>query len=516
MRITKIVLHNFKRFSHLEMDVNRDLNIFIGDNESGKSSILQAIDITSRGSRYRIEEIGLDRLFNVSAIQAFMNGPREIDKMPMMFVELYVDANEEDLEGEINSSKRNFCGIRLKCCCDDNYSLQISQILKQPDATFPLEFYSITFETFSGKLFNAYDKKLNDLMIDNSQIGSPYSMHEYIRDIYHSRLDEVQRIDTRHKYHNKKTSFQNEVLSTFNAGIAPYSFAIRENSESNIETDITLTEDGVPLENKGTGTLCFIKTELAIKKSVNGIDAVLIEEPESHLCYTKMLELINLIKGSDDRQLFISTHSDLISTRLDLNKCFMFNSESVKYVCLSKISSGTAQFFKKAPDNNMLQFVLSKKAVLVEGDAEFILMEKFYKTVTSDELAKSGVGIIAVDGKCFKRYLEIAKLLNNKVAVITDNDGNFEANITSSYANFCNDKIKVFSDTDNARFTFEVCVYKDNQTLCDTMFSANRRTLSVQDYMLSNKAEAAFLLLDSTNDVTVPEYIQNAIKWIKD
>ena len=63
--ITKIKIHNFKRFKDLTLDVNPDINIFIGDNESGKSTILQAIDIVARGSRNRVENIGLDRIFNI-------------------------------------------------------------------------------------------------------------------------------------------------------------------------------------------------------------------------------------------------------------------------------------------------------------------------------------------------------------------------------------------------------------------------------------------------------------------
>lgn len=60
--ISKIKLHNFKRFQDLPLDLDPEMNIFIGDNESGKSTILQAIDLVARGSRTRIEEIGLDKL----------------------------------------------------------------------------------------------------------------------------------------------------------------------------------------------------------------------------------------------------------------------------------------------------------------------------------------------------------------------------------------------------------------------------------------------------------------------
>ena len=46
-------------------------------------------------------------------------------------------------------------------------------------------------------------------------------------------------------------------------------------------------------------------------------------------------------------------------------------------------------------------------------------------------ICKLNIGVIAVDGKCFKRYLEISKILGNKVAVITDNDKNYIDNITN-------------------------------------------------------------------------------------
>lgn len=88
MIIQKVILHNFKRFQHLELDLDPTMNIFIGDNESGKSTILQAIDLVARGSRTRIENIGIDRLFNVETIKSFMANIN-MDNLPEMFVELY-------------------------------------------------------------------------------------------------------------------------------------------------------------------------------------------------------------------------------------------------------------------------------------------------------------------------------------------------------------------------------------------------------------------------------------------
>jgi predicted ATP-dependent endonuclease of OLD family len=223
-----------------------------------------------------------------------------------------------------------------------------------------------------------------------------------------------------------------------------------------------------------------------------------------------MKKLIRKISESTGRQLFIATHNDLISSRLDLRKSILLNSNSSAPVLLKNIPDETARFFMKAPDNNVLQFILSKKVVLVEGDAEYILMGLFFEK--PDEF---DVHIISVGGTSFKRYLDIAKVLGIKTAVIRDNDKNYESNCADNYSDYTCDFIQVFSDTDNNRCTFEVALYQDNTELCDKLFKSGRKTLTVQDYMLKNKADAAFALLEAPDEVKPPSYILEAIEWIK-
>lgn len=95
MVIEKLKLLNFKRFDSLEIEFDEELNIFVGDNESGKSTILQAIDIVIRGSRHMVEDIGLERLFNKSTIDRFMNASsRAIENLPILRVELFRSDHE--------------------------------------------------------------------------------------------------------------------------------------------------------------------------------------------------------------------------------------------------------------------------------------------------------------------------------------------------------------------------------------------------------------------------------------
>ena len=185
---------------------------------------------------------------------------------------------------------------------------------------------------------------------------------------------------------------------------------------------------------------------------------------------------------------------------------------------MSFIGDETAKFFMKAPDNNMLQFVMAKKVILVEGDAEFILMDAFCRRVLNHSLTELGIDVISVDGKCFKRYLEIAKELKMRVAVITDNDGNYAENIMAAYQGYMNnefDNIHIYADESDVRRTFEVAVYNDNQNDCNELFEGGRRTLTVQEYMLANKAEVAYRLLSQKSETLVtPQYIRNALEWV--
>lgn len=75
--------------------------------------------------------------------------------------------------------------------------------------------------------------------------------------------------------------------------------------------------------------------------------------------------------------------------------------------------------------------------------------------------------------------------------------------------------IKVYADTNNDRYTFEVAVYQDNTADCNELFGADRRTLSVEQYMLANKAEAAYKLMTQKSEtIVVPQYIREALIWV--
>lgn len=514
--IKSIRLHNYCRFRELSLEFDEYLNLFIGDNESGKSTILSAIDLVLSGSRSKVETIGLDKLFNINSIDEFFQTTRTFNELPHLFIELFLDDQGlKELEGRSNPSGKYAHGIFLYCEPAKELSKEIIEILKQDEKNFPFEYYSISFKTFSGESYSGYRKFLKHLVIENTKISNDYATRSYINTVYQSFIDGSERNKNLNEYRKYKNKFKDEVLKTINKKISDYSFAIKSNSMNNLETDLTITENNIDIANMGLGRQCFIRTEFALQKNGKDLDVILLEEPENHLSHINMHKLINRIKESDTRQIFISTHSDLISTRLDLRKSILLNSNSCTPLLLNDLDEETAKFFMKAPDNNVLEYIMSDKAILVEGNAEFILMKQLYKNICGSNIEDDNIHIISVGGTSFKRYLDIANILEIKTAVIRDNDGNYKENIENSFSEYTSDYVKIFSEENDDIRTFEIALYNLNQDQCDTLFEPGRRSLTVLEYMLSNKAECAFQLLDkSGNNLITPEYIQRAVKWI--
>ncbi|HDS1308070.1 ATP-dependent nuclease [Pseudomonas helleri] len=518
--IRRLVLKNFKRFKSLELEFDPELNILVGGNEAGKSSVLQALDIVLSASRSKVESLGLETLFNAECIADFLDGERKIDDLPELLLEVYLDGidGHHDLDGRNNSKGTDHLGIKMVCKPVDEYTKEIQAILAEKHESFPFEYYGVHFLTFTDEAIFPHKKPLKHLLIDSSQINNEYATREYTRSMYAAHATVVQRNLHGFEYRKAKSKFKDDVFKAMNEALDTYKFDVRTSPKASVETDIIITEGDIPIDSKGKGRQCFIKTEFALRNREHALDVLLLEEPENHLSHVHMHKLIERIRESVKKQLFIATHSSFIATRLNLKKVLILSEENPsRPASLKNLSQGTAEFFMKAPDNNVLELALCKKAILVEGDAEFILMDTLYRNSSEGASTNAdGIHVISVDGTSFKRYLELARLLGIKVAAIRDNDGNYQANCVVNYVDFVSDSIQVFADANDARHTFEVCMYQDNKAICDDQFLAGRKTLTVEDYMLKNKTDAAFQLLEKKGaDIVAPEYIQQAVAWIR-
>ena len=527
--IEEIKLKNFKRFRETTIPFNKGRNMLIGENGVGKSSVLLAISCVLSGSYSLIEKLGVHTLFNVEVIQEFMNSEKKYVDLPIVEVELFItnEVVNHEINGKKNSTGTEKNGLKMRICPNDDLSELLADSLEKTKI-FPYEYYNVEFSTFSDRSYSSYRKYPNYIRysyMDNTKINSKHAMKEFVNRIYESKTDRSLRYRINNEYRDLTHQFSDDLYTKFALESSEdLKIKLNTQSESSFQDNISVEKAGIFIENLGQGEKTFINTDFMLANSNEDTNVIIIEEPENHLSYLNMHKLIDRIMAADDeKQTFIATHSNMIASRLDLKNAVFFSELGITK--LNDLTLETSKFFEKAPDNNVLNFILSERALLVEGDAEYILLNEFYKWIHGKEPYNDSVTILSCGGKTFKRYLELARILNKKVAVITDNDQDYNTNIFNNYSEYESDQIRIYAEEDNKLYTFEVSLYENNRTFIESYLANPRMNNGVQNYMLNNKAESAFRLLslftndnpDTTiNKFSIPTYIEEAIKWIAD
>lgn len=75
MYISKLVVKNYKLLKDVNLDLNERINIFVGENDSGKSTILEVLSIITSGklNGYAFERQIKANMFNDEARKEYIN-----------------------------------------------------------------------------------------------------------------------------------------------------------------------------------------------------------------------------------------------------------------------------------------------------------------------------------------------------------------------------------------------------------------------------------------------------------
>lgn len=521
--IKRLYIKGLKKFKEMDVIFNENINILIGDNESGKSTILEAINIVLNQKYKTTDKSILNDLFNVDIVKAFKNNP-SVATLPSIFIQIEFKSSYNHPElyfGENNKENKEEYGIAFECKYVDDPEYNITEKINA--GVIPLEYYTLTWTTFQGSTYNMLKKPLETVFIDTSEESNISSFNYYNKTIFNRTIDEKDKMKI-------KDDFRQGMRNVFE-GLSvdkiddTKSFAINDKKVI-LESILSIKDGDIPIENKGSGMENLIKTEIALTKSQKSFDSIMIEEPENHLSFTNLRKMIkNIQKQQVNSQIILTTHNDYIASSLDLkNIIWIQNNQTVS---LKDIDEKDSQFFIKAPNNNLLLFLLSSKIVLVEGPTEYLLFPMFFTKQTGKTLEESGIAILSCNGIQYKRYLNISKQLDKKIAVITDNDEKDDRIQKSKTFNNENENIHIFMSDDINEFTWEVCLFNKNEDVLieNIEIDPNAKYEYVSHpkldvhlrKMLNNKADTAYDIL--TNDslqLDPPDYVQEAIKWLND
>lgn len=546
--VEHIVIKNFKQFVEMPIFFSKGINILVGDNGTGKTTILEAIELALTG-RYRGESINRclsECLFNKSVVDDYIasidNGDPE--PPPEISVEVFLRGGDpHDLgsfQGDRNSTGVKASGFKLVIGLDKSYRHEYEVLLNEGSLhSLPIEYYTARFETF------AYDVVTPRLLPIKAAVVNP-SVDLYgfraesraTRTLYDS-LDDRCKVALAQGYRVALKSYRdsatvadiNMQLASMNlVGDDRATLAVDSGTRDSWKGDLVVAVKDIPYPHIGSGMQCKLLSGVALSQSADkGVDLLLIEEPENHLSHTGLNSYLDFLRDkSESRQMIVSTHSSFVANKLGIDGVIMLGKEGQgTSLGFSALKKSTRDYFRRLPGYDTLRFVLCKVAVLVEGPSDELVFQRAYRDRYGKLPIEDGVDVISV-GTSFKQFLPIADALGLSAAVITDNDGKPEV-LQKRYESYADkDNIKVCFD----RVKYEPAENEDPKlrwnTLEPTLLRANSREelnevfgksygtdSELISWMEDHKTEYALILFDSPLSIEYPDYISEALDFVR-
>lgn len=462
MYLSELKIWNFRKFSSTKKDGEQDLpglhlrfnpmfNLIVGENDSGKSAIIDAIKLVlltqsrefqsleyedfsspnggdeDRANTIRIECIFRD-LKNAEAkhFLEWLGFETDADGKKHYYLRVFLQANREhrkifyDIGAGLNegrpldSKARDYLrATYLKPLRDAEFELyprknsRLSQILDSHQAFSDKEDHTIL--NAIKKANSAIDQYFKGKDEDGGEIEDKEGK---------ALLDQI------NKYLYEFSCEKNRLHSDLSI------------SESKLKSilerlSLELTENKAGL---GSQNLLFISAELLLlrRKNYAGLKLALIEEIEAHLHPQSQLRMIEFLqKESEDleAQLIVTTHSPNLASKVSLEnvllckngKIFPMGSE------YTELELGDYLFLQRFLDVTKANLFFAESVILVEGDAESLLIPAI-ANVIGKPLSKYGVSIVNVGSTAFLRYSRIFQrkdtsfLIETPVACVTDCD----------------------------------------------------------------------------------------------
>lgn len=198
-------------------------------------------------------------------------------------------------------------------------------------------------------------------------------------------------------------------------------------------TEILRLLDLIMEGNKsGLGTLnllCIAAEMLLLNSQKKGLKLALVEELEAHLHPQYQLRLIEYISSHHKNEQFIlTTHSITLASKIKLaNLIVLKGSEafpmSSEYTMMKPADYNFLERFLDATKANLF---FAKGLILVEGDTENLLIPAIAQLIGRN-LHEYGISVVNVGSTAYKRYVSIfkrkdGKAFNMPIAIVSDLD----------------------------------------------------------------------------------------------
>lgn len=197
--------------------------------------------------------------------------------------------------------------------------------------------------------------------------------------------------------------------------------------------DLTLTDMG--RSGLGSNNLLFMACEsLLLAQEDEENKLLLIEEPEAHLHAQQQLRVMKFLQQQAEGQgiqVIVTTHSPNLASVIKLNSMVMIKVSKDRKAFslaedLTRLEKSDYRFLERFLDVTKANLFFARGVMIVEGDAENILIPTLARLIDRD-FTDYGVSIVNVGGTGLRRYARIFQRKNEEqmcipVACIADMD----------------------------------------------------------------------------------------------
>lgn len=441
MRIQSVFIDNFKAYPQVKINCNENFNFIVGENNVGKSTLLEAIQLW---------KVSYDCLIQKNSLNFYgSNTPRYLPFEKLFFLRLSA------INDVFNIQSKKKLTITIEFSHEEEcYPLKIT--LEKPgniDTYFRVKYKSTHFQDFKDKVLElglnlrtaiylyqtrpVFHSIKNEPFYNNAQLLKKISLgksHEVIR----NKLLKCEDPETKFK------TIEDRLTHVFNTKLT-----IRRKNKNKQDEEyvrITIQEEDkkeVDISLVGSGILQILEifsTLEFINRKDHCLNILLIDEPDSHVHSNLQSALIDELRSDKNNQVFLISHNDRLIQKADEGELYFLNSTNIEEGIIkslpkdsynSVVSSLAGTLLKLSEDDE------DKVIVITEGKTDKEILETAWTKLNGDAVSpflfiSSGLNLDETkrsgNADFVRRTIELVSTISNNLKIIGLFDNDREGN----------------------------------------------------------------------------------------
>jgi len=458
MYLAQLQIKNFRKYEDCTINFRKGFNLLVGENDSGKSAIIDAIRKVLWTHSYEPDKLEEEDFFNCERddreikITCVFKGLEDPEETQHFLEWIGIENDKPFLKvwyiGKYNRDTRR-CYGEVRAGPDEEGNRIDSKALEYLKVTYlkPLRDAESELEARKYSRLSRILHTHDAFDFNNIEEERTHTVYLSIKNANEKLIEyfsQTENCDDNCSTcpETRKKKCGKRILKTINENLEQFSTIENLESKIRIGKDLKIKDILETLELKlgaikpGLGALnrLFIAVEFLLlqKESYTGLRLALIEEIEAHLhpqAQLKLIEFLQDISEKEGIQLIITTHSPNLASKIYLKNIILLKDNRTYSLGKTKLEENDYRFLQRFLDVTKANMFFANGIIIVEGPSEEILIPVLAEKIDRP-LTKYGVSIVNVRGKAFLRYSRIYQLdsggdgetIGVPVAIVTDAD----------------------------------------------------------------------------------------------